>query len=59
MQRHWCEAEQTWLDFEGKCSWCEMTEEQAMRQALETSDAEFRQLMERVNRNARDDITDD
>ena len=59
MQRHWCNAERAWLDFEGTCSWCEMTEEQAIRQTLETSDETFRDIMDRVNRNARPDITDD
>lgn len=29
MQRHYCNEEQTWLDFEGVCSWCGVTEEQA------------------------------
>lgn len=61
MQRHWCEVEQTWLDFEGICNWCEMNEPQAKRQMQEYYESEknFKEVMEKVEKNARPDITDD
>ena len=61
MQRHYCSEERTWLDFEGYCSWCGMTEHQAQEQIedLRNSDQRFREIMEKLNKNARPDITDD
>lgn len=54
MQRHWCTADRNWFDFEGECSWCGMRED-----APQTTDEEFRLLMQRMEANARPDITDD
>ena len=58
MQRHWCSVEKTWFDFDGVCDMCEMTEEQAVQQMKETSDAQFKDLMRRVEAAARPDIND-
>jgi hypothetical protein len=55
MQRHYCLAERCWLDFEEICSWCEITEEQAK----ETSDEQFRAIIQRLNDAARPEINDD
>ena len=59
MIRHYCNEERCWLDFEEVCSWCGMTEEGARQLHGMTSDAEFRELMRKMEANARPDINDD
>lgn len=59
MERHFCPEDRTWLDFEGECSWCGMTELDAKLTKNMTSDEKFRRIMERLEQNARPNITDD
>lgn len=61
MQRHWCNAERAWLDFESICSWCELTEAEARKEMEEYAESErrFQETMRRVEASARPDITDD
>lgn len=54
MQSHYCTEEHTIITFEGECNWCGMKESVPL-----TSDEKFRQIMERIEKNARPDITDD
>jgi len=56
MQTHFCRVEKTWLTFEHTCNWCGLNEQQAN---APMTDAEFRQLMERLRADARPDINDD
>ena len=54
MKTHFCHQDRDWITFEGECNWCGMKESIPL-----TSDEEFRQIMEKVEKNARPDITDD
>ena len=47
MQRHFCIEEKTWLDFENKCSWCNLTEEQAARWEKLTANEKFQEIMQK------------
>ncbi len=54
MRTHFCHEENDWITFEGECNWCGMTENEPI-----TTDEEFRQLMQRMEKNANPNITDD
>lgn len=59
MQRHYCTAERTWLDFEGECSWCGMTEDEAKNYKGLNGDQLFEEVIYRISRHKNDGITDD
>lgn len=59
MRTHYCNADRDWITFECECSWCGVNEADARRLEEVTSDAEFRRMMERLNRHANQSITDD
>lgn len=56
MIRHYCNEERCWLDFEEVCSWCGITEDQV---GAPMTDEEFREMMAKLEANAKPDITDD
>lgn len=56
MRTHYCKEDRDWITFEGVCSWCGLTEEQIDKP---TSDEEFRQLIERMHKVSKPNITDD
>ena len=56
MRTHYCLADRDWITFEGECSWCGSKEEDV---PPAMSDEEFREMMRRLEANARPDITDD
>lgn len=53
MRTHFCIEDGDWITFEGECSWC------GMKEPVETSDEEFRQLMAKLEADANPNITDD
>jgi len=57
MRTHFCAEDGDWITFEGECSWCGMREDEPF--PLRTTDAEFRQLMLKLEADARPDINDD
>ena len=57
MRTHYCQAERDWITFEKECSWCGLPEFDP--ELPVTTDEEFRQMMEKLERSARPDITDD
>ena len=59
MKTHYCKADRDWISFEGECSWCGMKEEDVREYDGLSEDQLFEEVMRRVNRNARPDITDD
>jgi len=59
MQRHYCDAERTWIDFEGECNWCGMTEKQARNYANLSGDALLADIRARVSKHDVGHITDD
>ena len=52
MRTHFCHEDGDWITFEGECSWCGLRE-------FETTDAEFRQLMSKLEADADPNINDD
>jgi hypothetical protein len=59
MQRHYCDVEKTWLDFEDECSWCGMTEDEAKKYKNLKGDKLFEEIRHRVNKSDDGHITDD
>lgn len=54
MRTHFCKQDGDWITFEGECSWCGMKEDEPR-----TTDAEFRQLMAKLEADANPNINDD
>ena len=59
MQRHYCEAERCWLDFEEKCAWCDMTEEEAKNYKNLSGNKLLDEVMYRMAKHDDGRITDD
>ena len=59
MQRHYCNVEKAWMDFEDECSWCGQTEEEVRQYAGLQGDALLEEIKRRVNRTNDGHITDD
>lgn len=58
MQRHYCEKDRAWLEFEHQCNWCGMTEDEAKNYKNLDGDKLLQEIMYRVTKNRRE-ITDD
>ena len=56
MRTHYCRADRDWITFEGTCSWCGLTEDQV---GAPMTDEEFREMMAKLEANAKPDINDD
>ena len=56
MKTHYCRADRDWITFEGTCSGCGLTEDQV---GAPMTDEEFREMMAKLEANAKPDITDD
>ena len=56
MKTHYCLQERDWITFEGTCNWCGAKEEDV---PPAMTDEEFRAMMQKIEGNARPDITDD
>lgn len=58
MQSHFCSNERMWLDFEDRCNWCDLTEEEAAIQNTLNANEKRQKLAEKKTHTLSDYIKD-
>ena len=56
---HYCQREKTWIAFEHTCNWCARTETDVRNYVGFSGDQLLHEIVRRVTRTAKPEITDD